>query len=128
MPQPRWKHASPAKPLIRLFHNTTSDAASSILQSGFKDATGSFLTNNLYSGVWVSNFPLDCNDHGHDYEVYLVAELPEARLDRYEWIEDGKGYREWLAPAELLNEYAWRLVPDDEVDQYEEWWARFPSD
>ena len=29
--------------------------------------------------------------------------IPESELGEYEWIEEGKPYREWLAPAELIN-------------------------
>jgi hypothetical protein len=29
----------------------------------------------------------------------------EAEIGSFEWIEDGKPYREWLIPATLLNEF-----------------------
>ena len=28
-------------------------------------------------------------------------------LDQYEWKEEGKGYREWLIPAAVINKYWW---------------------
>ena len=28
---------------------------------------------------------------------------PPSALDPYEWVEAGKGYREWLVPADLVN-------------------------
>ena len=45
-----------------LFHSTTEDAAASILGGGFEDATGNYLTNREWSGVWVSDVPLDVNE------------------------------------------------------------------
>ena len=32
----------------------------------------------------------------------------------YEWVEEGKLYREFLVPAHLVNAYPIRLVSDDE--------------
>jgi hypothetical protein len=30
---------------------------------------------------------------------------PQLCCTEYEWIEDGKGYREWLIPATVVNEH-----------------------
>jgi len=38
-----------------------------------------------------------------------------ADLAEYEWIEEGKPYREWLVPAALINpRMGLRVVVDDE--------------
>ena len=47
--------------------------------------------------------PLDGNE-GADDDTLLQLELPEQTIADYEWIEDGKGYRDWLIPARLVNE------------------------
>jgi hypothetical protein len=31
----------------------------------------------------------------------VQLDMTDADLARYEWVEEGKGYREWLAPAAL---------------------------
>ena len=45
-----------------LFHSTTEDAAASILGGGFEDATGNYLTNQEWNGVWLSDVPFDVNE------------------------------------------------------------------
>jgi hypothetical protein len=40
--------------------------------------------------------------------------LPEEQLRQFEWFEEGKGYREWLIPAALINANASiRIIEDD---------------
>jgi hypothetical protein len=33
----------------------------------------------------------------------VQLDMRDADLAWYEWVEEGKGYREWLLPAALLN-------------------------
>jgi hypothetical protein len=88
------------------YHRTTEASARSILHEGFRDSVGYFLTSQKHKGVWLSDVPLDCNA-GAKGDVLLRVEMPMRGLKkRYEWIEDGKPYREWLVPAELLNRQA----------------------
>lgn len=97
---------------MRYFHRTSAWPA--IQAEGWRDSTGYYLTLNEYSGVWISNVPLDCNE-GAQGEWLLTIELPDHLsevLDReYEWVEEDeeirewKRYREWLVPASLLNEH-----------------------
>lgn len=94
-----------------LYHRTTRDAADAILKAGFKDMTGNYLTANEYSGVWVSDSPLDSNEGIADNATVLIEiELDEAPIARYEWIEEEKSYREWLIPAEIVNQARIRLA------------------
>jgi hypothetical protein len=71
-----------------------------------------------FTGVWLSNVPLDCNDGAKGNALLEVTlDLSEADLAEYEWVEegDGMGHREWLVPASLINpRMGLRLVPDDE--------------
>jgi len=88
---------------VKFFHRT--DNANAILSSGFKDGTGNYLTTNEYSGVWLSNVPLDANEGAFGETLLLVElDMPEGELSQFEWIEEGKGYREWLIPAALIND------------------------
>lgn len=90
---------------MRLFHRTTKDKATSILRSGFRDASGNFMTGQQFSGVWLSEVPLDANDGAWgDTLLEVSLDCGEADLDQYEWKEDGKPQREWLVPASLIRE------------------------
>jgi hypothetical protein len=87
---------------MELYHRT--DAAKAILAEGFRDATGSYMTTNEYSGVWLSDQPLDANEGAFGRSL-LVIDVPEPLIVQYEWIERGKGFREFLVPAELVNRF-----------------------
>ena len=88
-----------------LYHRTGGEAATSILADGFKDGTGTYLAApHEFSGVWLSNVPLDVNEGAWgDVLLKVTLELSEADLALYEWVEEGKPYREWLVPAALIN-------------------------
>src|SRR5947209_8567836 len=96
------------------YHATTHEAARAILSAGFRDNLGAYLTDRIWTGAWVSDRPLDCNDFGGRNEAVLMITLDAtvAELQQYEWAEDGKPYREWLIPAELLNAGSIELCVD----------------
>src|ERR1035437_6378948 len=85
-----------------LYHSATRENAGSILREGFRDHTDYYMTRKLYTGVWLSDRPLDENE-GASSEALLRLELDEASIVRFEWVEDGKGYREFLVPAAIVN-------------------------
>jgi hypothetical protein len=86
---------------VIVYHQT--DSGEAIRQQGFQDGVGNYLTENIYSGVWVSDRPLDAEGAvGRDL---LVVEVPDSELEPFEWLEEGKGYREFLVPADVLNRY-----------------------
>ena len=87
---------------MKLYHRT--NAATAILQKGFKDGIGTYMTTIFHSGVWLSNYPLDCNE-GAFGDTVLLIEIPESVIAEYEWIEEGKPYREFLVPAIIVNQY-----------------------
>jgi hypothetical protein len=89
---------------VTLYHRTDRAAAEVILRKGFRDNTNYYMTAHLHTGVWLSNVPLDENEGAHgDYLLRVSLDISESELARYEWIEEGKGYREFLIPAELVN-------------------------
>jgi len=94
---------------VRVYHRTS--AADQILAGGFRDAEGNYLTPNTYSGVWVGDCPLDENE-GAVGDRVLAIEVPEEAIADFEWVEELKGYREWLVPAEVLNRYPVTEVSD----------------
>jgi hypothetical protein len=85
-----------------LYHRTSAANAAQILRDGFRDGVGRYLTDREWAGVWLSDAPLDSNE-GAEGDTLLQIELPEQAITDYEWIEDGKPYREWLVPADLIN-------------------------
>src|SRR5262245_8840384 len=90
--------------MLTLFHRTARTTAERILRSGFRDTTARYLTDREWSGVWVADRPLD-NSEGASGEALVQVEIAEEILTDYEWIEEGKPYREWLVPADILNKY-----------------------
>ena len=96
-----------------LYHVTSSESAAAIKRDGFRDTGGSFMTESEHRGVehhgvWLSDRPLDANE-GAWSDTVIAVDLPlsKADLDQYEWKEKGKGYREWLIPAAIINKYWW---------------------
>src|SRR5262245_8795484 len=88
--------------MLTLYHCTTEAAARQILASGFRDHTARYLTEREWTGVWVSDRPLD-NTEGASGEILLQVEIAETLIAAYEWVEEGKPYREWLIPSAVLN-------------------------
>lgn len=101
---------------MRLYHRAGSDqAAEDIDRDGFLDGTGDYLTNHAHTGVWVADVPLDPNDYGSgqwDAPVFAM-DVDESLIAGFEWIEDGKPYREWLVPAVILNGCSRVRLSDD---------------
>lgn len=89
-----------------LYHCTTAEKARSIAASGFNNSEEYFLNNRLWSGVWLSSRPLDHNEGGGDTVVIVKLDLPVCDLARWEWTAEGRSYREWLVPAQIINRSA----------------------
>jgi hypothetical protein len=103
--------------MATLFHRTTAERAKAILESGFRDARG--FDGLDVEGVWLSDVPLDSNDFGRlDRNILLAVTIDEAELVDLEVVEEGaegRRYREWLVPAELINAKGKvRVVPKEE--------------
>jgi hypothetical protein len=95
------------------YHVTKPGIADAILKTGFRDATGNYGTDRLWSGVWLADRPLDINDTDRSAEAVLEVSLntTEAALAEYEWVEEGKDYREWLIPAQIVNQGRVKPLP-----------------
>lgn len=85
---------------MRVFHRTPYGR--SILESGFRDGEGLYMTTIMNKGVWVSDRPLD-SGQGAKGKDLLCLDIPDDVLEPYEWIEEGKTYRAFLLPAEIVN-------------------------
>jgi len=89
--------------MMVLFHSTSYENAASILREGFRDSTANFMTSTSHTGVWFSNVPLDENEGACSEALLRVSvNLSEEELAGYEWVEEHKGYREWLIPANII--------------------------
>jgi hypothetical protein len=89
------------------YHRTTAEEARSIVESGFRNSTGYFLNNRIWTGVWLSSIPVD-SEHGFEGDALLMVklEIEEHEMARWEWAAEGLTYREWLIPANLINQCA----------------------
>jgi len=102
-----------------LFHRTSEEAARAIVESGFRDNTGTYLTGEEFTGVWLSNRPLDANEGAWgDSLLRVTIDLSESELTAHEWVNEGnESYREWIIPASLINPRAKvELVDEDELE------------
>jgi hypothetical protein len=87
-----------------LYHITSAANAQNILINGFRDGRGRYMTDREWSGVWLSDFPMVADAPPEaDRVLQVELNLSEKELAEWEWIEDGKGYREWLIPSAVLN-------------------------
>ena len=89
------------------YHRMNPVTAREIIDSGFSDTSGYFLNNRIWTGVWLSSIPVD-NEEGADEDSFLMVKLdiPERELSRWEWVAEGRSYREWLVPAAIVNRCA----------------------
>ncbi len=125
---------------MRLYHGTTLDDAEQVARNGFQDVTSKFGLFSAASnepvnttGVFFSDLVLDENE-GICSEAYFVLEIPDEHLASYEWMEEGKGYREWCIPAALANSYfadrtifSWEDVPESSANAREHYREQSPA-
>ena len=100
---------------MRLFHITATANAEAILKEGFRDGTGHYLTDQEWTGVWVSTEPFDGYDA--DTKTLFTIEIPEDVISEFEWVQPGMRLREFLVPAALLNSYGPPVVTGDYDDE-----------
>jgi hypothetical protein len=55
-------------------------------------------------GWTATEFVVDCNE-GANGDQLLEIHMPEHVIAEFEWVEDGKPYREWLIQARVVNQY-----------------------
>jgi hypothetical protein len=92
---------------VILYHVADEQVAQAILRDGFLDGNGGYLTERLWSGVWLSDRALDVTD-GASQGTVLAIEFSchDKALAEYEWYEYGNAYRQWLVPAVFIRENA----------------------
>jgi len=104
---------------MKLYHVTDIAGADTVVRDGFRDEEGSFGIASIWLlGVFVSDEPLtvyETPDADHLIEVVL----PDGTTLEHELPEDGKGYREWCLPAQLLNQWPRRRLDMADVEALE---------
>lgn len=88
------------------YHRTNVNEGRSIVENGFKNSSGYFLGNRIWTGVWLSSVPLDCDPSKDEALLMVKLEIEPKNLSRWEWTSEGKAYREWLMPASIINRCA----------------------
>jgi hypothetical protein len=103
---------------MRLFH--TTDAADSILRTGFRPSEGTymFVGIQLSDGVFLSNYPVGPNEGAKGDQVLEVLLPDEVVLSEYAIEEEGQPVWEWYVPSSLVNSHGQvRLLTTDEIDE-----------
>jgi len=96
---PDWEPAP-----VPLYYRTSAAEAQAILDHGFTDnACGMLGTGETKAGVYAHDEPGDTADAATT--VLLHLSIPEARIRLYELVDYSASVREWLIPADVLNEY-----------------------
>src|SRR6266849_687765 len=100
------------------YHRTNAVDAREIIDSGFTNTSGYFLNNRIWTGVWLSSIPIDVEpDAEADSLLMVKLKIDERELSRWEWVAEGRSYREWLVPAAIVNRCAAVEMVDQMVDQ-----------
>ena len=88
-----------------LYHRTHNSEAN--FRDSFRGEEGSYMLDNFtLRGVFLSDRPLDGNE-GASGNHLLEVTLPDdcCDLSYYELVEEGKPYREWCIPAEIIKRH-----------------------
>lgn len=118
---------------MKFFHRTYH--AEAILAEGFRNGNKSF-GNPPINGVWFSaDAPLDANE-GAAGDVVLAIEVPDHIASEWEVSEEGKPYREFIIPAEIVNQYGppavidsdWAGITLTKLEATASWLERLGSD
>ncbi|MBB02241.1 MAG: hypothetical protein CMJ47_06315 [Planctomyces sp.] len=105
---------------MRVFHRTPH--GQKIINEGFLDGEGTYMTGVMHRGVWLSDRPLDICEGAKGNDL-LTLDIPENVLTPYEWNEGGTPYREFLLPAEVVNFCGPpTLCDDDDFDWMQPTW------
>jgi hypothetical protein len=96
--------------MMTLYHCTRSARAQEVLGRGFCGVAGIYMSPKEGHGVWLLDQPLHAPAFGGPAEadtlLRVVLNLSEEDITAYEWVEEGKPYRQWLLPASLVDAYS----------------------
>lgn len=75
------------------------------------------MTDLELTGVFLSDIPLGVNEGAtvaHDTLLRVTLDIPVSDLAELELVEEGKGYREWVVPAVIINRCGVVLIVGDD--------------
>jgi hypothetical protein len=100
---------------MRLYHRTDHQSALQILADGFRDHSSELGR----TGVWLGDEA--CLEETGIYlqpfgqlRWVLELDIPDDVIAPFEWVEELKGYREFLVPAEVLNRFGPATVVEED--------------
>ncbi|SRR5260221_2744740 len=100
---------------LRFYHRTNTAAV--ITRDGFRD-TENYMSAPTLRGVFLSDIPLEGNEGTKGRQLLEITLPLGCDISEYELIEEGKTYREWCVPAEIINRNATvRLLSAKEADK-----------
>jgi hypothetical protein len=92
---------------MQLYH--ASPDAEAILEQGFVDGDSFYHSGRLHRGVWLFDRPTGGGEDTTADSRTVVVDIPDDLALRHEWLEEDRGYRQFLIPAELVNRYLTKL-------------------
>lgn len=93
-----------SKWMIDLYHRTTQAAALRILESGFRDLTGTHPALGGWTGVWLADhLPRNARNARGRALLIVAMDMSMAQLADYERVVDDQPGRLFLLPAEIVN-------------------------
>lgn len=87
---------------VVLYHRTSAENARSILSDGFQNSADYFLTARTWTGVWFCASPPE--NEGGEVVLAVTIDIDDQELARWEWSGEGREDREWLIPANIVNQ------------------------
>jgi hypothetical protein len=114
---------------MQVYHSTTREFAECISEEGFPDVTAGPLTRAPGSGVWVTERPIMSGDGLGRIDAWFEISIDEPLLEPFEWAEKGSAFRQWVVPADMLNEHGLvrHLDETDAMVLYDAWLDRYRS-
>ena len=95
-----------------IFHTTTSENAEQIRLDGFEDpkekVVGGRVCAPTEEGTYFADQTMIDNSLDSGASFYFQIEIPENIIEEYEETDEANEtvcYREWVIPAEIVNEY-----------------------
>jgi hypothetical protein len=91
---------------FQLYHVTSARVATQILNMGFADGEGSYMSPGLtLNGVFLSNRVL-LGSFPRAVTLEVCFSISLDRLDEFEVVDGEREYREWCVPATFIKRWA----------------------
>jgi len=95
---------------VLVFHVTPKHTVASVWRRGFEVQASITSRVGTWSGVWVTDGFFDQRDCAARSLSIVEIACDAQQLSRFEYVEEGKPYRDWLVPASILNRFSRRCL------------------